>query len=410
MWFVKHKMTTHTSAKQKRMDKHNERRTCCQYWIGCYCFCAPCQSWVDEQSEKRNRHNKEKLELLNVRLSRHEDMKRNEEYDLTLGSVVKGVTKSLKRTFSTHNHEAAYGFRDDKGERAMVRTVKLDFAKNPFTSLEETFKFFDGDNSGLISRVEFVEAMDRLDHNHDAEEVEDMMNQMDLDDDGMISFAEFSQAMAHINFQGEGEKAHQNMPKGPRLSSEELNMRAAEIAARSDTLTLVLRSSKTKKIESLHSGNPNSVNSILNGDIPKAKDQELVQYPNIRSINTLNSEMLGNMANTEFKMLNEEYNDLPTRTESIYKKNYSWSPGDRSGIREKLAARRKNRQSHPENSRSVTSPTVIKLGEFNTNFQFVVNEGLPSNSPSPDSSDEFEYVTRNIVNDKGLKASPVMLD
>jgi len=235
--FVKHKMTTHTGAKQRRMDKYNERLACFKYWIGCYCFCAPCQSWVNKQWEKRNEHNKEKIDWLNARLAEHEDMRRNEEIQMTVGGVIKGVSKSIKRTFSPHNHEGAYGFRDDEGERAVFRTVKLDFNKQPFQSLEETFEFFDGDNSGHISRKEFAEAMDHLDHNHTAEDVEDMLNQMDFDGDGMINFAEFSHALAHIKFDQEGRQADYEMLTERRLSSTEVNVTANEIDARSKALT-----------------------------------------------------------------------------------------------------------------------------------------------------------------------------
>merc|ERR1719233_2723999 len=79
--------------------------------------------------------------------------------------------------------------------------------------------------------------MDRLDHNHNAEEVEDMLNQMDFDGDGMINFAEFSHAMAHIKFDQEGQKADYDTPTGRRLSSAEVNARANEIDARSKVLT-----------------------------------------------------------------------------------------------------------------------------------------------------------------------------
>lgn len=178
------------------------------------------------------------MEVLNSRLARHEDMKRNEKLELTPGAVIKGVAKSIKRTFSPHNHEEAYGFRDDVGERTMNRTVKLDFGKNPFQSLEETFKFFDEDNSGHISRDEFAEAMNRLDHNHNAEELKRLMDEMDLDGDGMISFAEFSHAMSHVNFKGEGVKSHDTRSNSSLRTRNDMDTRAFEIVDRSKTLTL----------------------------------------------------------------------------------------------------------------------------------------------------------------------------
>lgn len=120
----------------------------------------------------------------------------------------------------------------------MVRTVRLGFSNNPFESLEETFKFFDSDNSGHITRTEFIEAMDRLDHIHDAEEVEDMLKSMDLDGDGMINFAEFSLAMSHINFDEEANGATNNIQTSPQLKRKWGDSRTSELDARSKSLTL----------------------------------------------------------------------------------------------------------------------------------------------------------------------------
>jgi len=165
-------------------------------------------------------------------------MSRSEQDEMAVGGVIKIFPKSIQETFSVHNNEDTYGFKDEMAERTVNRTVKLDLSINPFRSLQETFNFFDGDNSGHISKQEFREAMIRLVDDLSSEEIEDMMDEMDLDGDGMISFREFSRAMAHIHFDEDDHKSHRDMTNQPNLSWKEKNLIASEVVVPSRALTL----------------------------------------------------------------------------------------------------------------------------------------------------------------------------
>jgi len=167
---------------------------------------------------------------LNQRLSCHDDLKRHEENNMTVGGAVKGLKKSLKRTFSTIDHEDAYGFTDDNAEKMATRTVNLDFKDNPFQSLEESFKFFDEDNSGHISKTEFREAMSRLDHEYDPSEFSQLLANIDLDGDGMINFEEFKKIMAH-KFKQEEVKEKEDI----------MSLSAEELLCRSQSMILVAK-------------------------------------------------------------------------------------------------------------------------------------------------------------------------
>jgi len=236
MWFVKHKMTLHTSSKQRIVDKWNEQRTRFKYWIGCYCFGYPFKSFFHRKSDDRGGTIREKAKLNNAKLAIGEHMNRSEQDEMVMGGVINTFLKPNVESFFVHN-ESAYGFKDEIGERTLNRTVKLDFSLNPFQSLQETFNFFDEDNNGHISKQKFTEALTRLGEDIISEEVENMMDKMDLDGDGMINFAEFSRAMANIHFEEDGQKSRHNVTRRPHLTRKEKNLRAAEIMARSKALT-----------------------------------------------------------------------------------------------------------------------------------------------------------------------------
>jgi len=462
MWFAKHKMTTHTGEKQKRLEQHNQRRACLKYWIGCYCLCYPCQNWIDQKKEKRKRRNKDKLALLNKRLSRHEDMKRHEEYDLTVKSAIKGVGTSLKRTFSPHNHEAAYGFTDENGERAMVRTVKLDFSKNPFASLEETFKFFDADSSGHISRLEFKEAMDRLDHNHTAKEVEDMLTHMDLDGDGMISFAEFTHAMSNIKFEGEAEDAEMGMPTGPSIKSA----KTPGIVTIEDTAGSCGEYHQSKRWDMNSRKNQAGDYNITAGDGEESYHGEGVNMgPGTTSVTTEDLSVKNAAPIDDEQLLSEkrrqerasikkeriartfsldaidlEYLENAAETVGLYRipdADYGFESKYVSGVAKQKAITSDSELMVHMNYSTDKDSEVLKLGEVSSrrlgemdesefkrynelqkgswksaSLIMLKSDDLPSNEPSSNDSEELEYGTRNISpgNKDDFRVSPVLLD
>jgi hypothetical protein len=235
-WFMRHKLTIHTRAKQMRMDEYNEWRTCFKYWIGCYFLFCPFRTWINKTSDESNRYNKAKSEPASARLEGDKDICRNEQNELAIGGLIRSFTKSLEGAFSVHNHEDAYGFKDEIGERKLNRTVTLDFDKNPFKNLQETFNFFDADNNGHISKREFTEAMIRLGENTVPEKVDDVVDKMDLDGDGMITFSEFARSMSHIHFEEGCAKVNRDTPNPPHPTQKDRDLIMSEIAARSKAL------------------------------------------------------------------------------------------------------------------------------------------------------------------------------
>ena len=61
--------------------------------------------------------------------------------------------------------------------------------------LKETFKLFDKDNDGTITKVELKEMMKKLGKEPSDEEVEAMIKEVDSDGDGQIDFEEFKKMM-----------------------------------------------------------------------------------------------------------------------------------------------------------------------------------------------------------------------
>ena len=61
--------------------------------------------------------------------------------------------------------------------------------------LKETFKLFDKDNDGTITKVELKEMMKKLGKEPSDEEVEAMIKEVDSDGDGQIDFEEFKNMM-----------------------------------------------------------------------------------------------------------------------------------------------------------------------------------------------------------------------
>merc|ERR1719431_759587 len=107
---MKHKMATHTSESQEKLTRANQRLECINYYVGCYFCCYCCNSSIERKKQKRNERLSSKIELIKSKLMAHDSMKRSADEENA--KVLKKITRSLKRTFSPHNHEGAYFFED----------------------------------------------------------------------------------------------------------------------------------------------------------------------------------------------------------------------------------------------------------------------------------------------------------
>ncbi|KAF8336360.1 calmodulin-like protein [Cantharellus anzutake] len=73
---------------------------------------------------------------------------------------------------------------------AMARPVSLNHGEG-LEELKETFRMFDRDGSGQISKEELEAIMKQLGKNLTDEELEQMIKEVDTDGDGHVDFEEF---------------------------------------------------------------------------------------------------------------------------------------------------------------------------------------------------------------------------
>jgi len=290
--------------------------------------------------------------------------------------------------------------------------------------------------------------MDRLDHNHTAEEVEDMITHMDLDGDGMISFAEFTHAMSNIKFEGEAEDAEMGMPMGPGVKTAK-----TPLATMGDTAGSRGEYHRTKHEDMNSRTNQAGDYNITAGEGEESYHGEGVNMvPGTTSVTTEDQSVKNAAPIDEEQLLAEkrrferpsvkkeriartfsldaidlEYLEQAAETVGLYR-----LPDADYGFESKYGSEKVH-----ENYCTDKDSEVLKLGEVSSRRLGEMDEGefkkyhefqsascksasvvilksddFPSNEPSSNDSEKLEYETRNLspTTEDNFRVSPVLLD